>query len=101
MFNGFLRYYLAKNKGGLTLSHNPTNRNKICNTKVFALERCIQYTTIINVQNSNNDYIHINPKFLGFQELVLSNLTFLSSKDHDFVFYFHKPIDYHTNNNYS
>lgn len=56
---------------------------------------------IINVQNSKKNYIHIYPKFLGFQELVLSYLTFLSSIDHDFVFHFHKPIDYNTNNNYS
>jgi len=48
---------------------------------------------IINIQNSKNDYIHINPKFMGFQELVFSNLIFLNSIDHDFVLHFHKPIN--------
>jgi hypothetical protein len=56
---------------------------------------------IINIQNSKNDYIHINLKFLSFQELVFSNLILLSSTDHNFVFHFHKPIDYHIDNNYS
>jgi hypothetical protein len=54
---------------------------------------------IINVQNSKNDYIHINPKFMGFQELIFFNLTFLSSTNHDFVFHFHKPINYHIKTN--